>query len=98
MRSARGPGGREIGVVTSATEFSGAVNLKIGTEIDPANAAGPGVAAALRSASGEWSPLQQMCPELGTCGVAGVDSWHPEPPGMSRGTGEYAMGLIVQAA
>src|SRR5262249_21107829 len=33
---------------------------------------------AVRRASGEWSPLQHICPELGVWGVAGAEPWQPE--------------------
>jgi hypothetical protein len=36
------------------------------------------VAVALKRASTEWSPPQQMWPESGVLGVGGVVSWHPE--------------------
>jgi hypothetical protein len=44
----------------------------------PSSASGEGVTIALKSASGEWSPLQQMWLESGVFGVGGADSWHPE--------------------
>lgn len=45
----------------------------------PSSASGADVAVALKSASGEWSPLQQMWLESGAFGVDGTPSWHPEP-------------------
>jgi hypothetical protein len=39
---------------------------------------GAGVTKALKSASGEWSALQQMWLESGVFGVDGACSWHPE--------------------
>ncbi len=46
----------------------------------PSSTSGAGVTVALKSASGEWSPLQQMWLESGVFGVGGADSWHPESP------------------
>jgi hypothetical protein len=46
----------------------------------PSSASGAGVTGAFKSASGEWSPLQQMWLESGVFGVGGADSWHPESP------------------
>jgi len=57
---------------------------------------GAGVTTALKSASGEWSPLQQMWLESGVFGVDGADSWHPESPCVSTCTVEAAGGLARQ--
>jgi hypothetical protein len=46
----------------------------------PSSTSGVGVTGAFKSASGEWSPLQQMWLESGVFGVGGADSWHPESP------------------
>jgi hypothetical protein len=34
----------------------------------------------LKSASGKWSPLQQMWLESGAFCAGGADSWHPASP------------------
>jgi hypothetical protein len=39
---------------------------------------GAGATNGLNSASGEWSPLQQMWLESGAFGAGGACSWHPE--------------------
>lgn len=57
--------------------------MKVASGILSAKLICPGAMAPLKRASGEWSPLQQMCPELGVSGVAGSDSWHPGLPGVS---------------
>ncbi len=44
----------------------------------PSSTSGAGVTIVLKSASGEWSPLQQIWLESGVFGVDGADSWHPE--------------------
>ena len=71
--------------------------MKIATGISSAKLMCAGVMAPLKRASGEWSPLQQMCPELGVSGVAGSDSWQPRLSGVSICTVANAGGPILQA-
>ncbi|HEY4675843.1 MAG TPA: hypothetical protein VIJ01_01700 [Candidatus Angelobacter sp.] len=53
---------------------------------------------ALRSASGEWSPLQQMWLESGAFWVGGEDSWHPDSPCVSAWAFVRVVVPIVQEA
>jgi hypothetical protein len=96
MRSASAPGGREKGIEASVARTK-ALKTKIGIEKTSAKAGGGTGTAALKIASGEWSPLQQMCLESGLSGLAGEDSWQPKPPGSSIWTVADAGDPIVQA-
>jgi hypothetical protein len=60
------------------------------------SSASTGVTGALKSASGEWSPLQQMWLESGVFGVGGADSWHPESPCVPICTFANVGGATVQ--
>jgi hypothetical protein len=57
---------------------------------------GAGVTNGLKSASVEWSPLQQMWLESGMFGVTGACSWHPESLCVSSCTFATAGRLTVQ--
>jgi hypothetical protein len=96
MRSAIAPGGWEKGIEASVGGTK-ALKTKIGIERTSAKAGGGTGTAALKIASGEWSPLQQMCLEPGLSGLAGEDSWHPKPPGSSIWTVADAGDPMVQA-
>jgi hypothetical protein len=71
--------------------------MKIVSEILSAKLICAGAMAPLKRASGEWFPLQQMCPELGVSGVAGSDSWQPGLSGVFICTVANAGGPISQA-
>jgi hypothetical protein len=83
-------------VIEVSLESTKVLKTKIGIERTSIKAGGTGTAA-LKIASGEWSPLQQMCLESGVSGLAGEDSWQPKPPGSSICTVADAGGPIVQA-
>jgi hypothetical protein len=96
MRSAIAPGGWEKGIEASVAGTK-AFKTKIGIERTSAKTGGGTGTAALKIASGEWSPLQQMCLESGVSGLAGEDSWQPKPPGSSIWTVANAGDPMVQA-
>jgi hypothetical protein len=95
MRSASAPGGWEKGIEASVAGTK-ALKMKLGIERTSAKAGGGTGTAALKIASGEWSPLQQMCLESGVSGLAGEDSWQ-KPPGSSICTVANAGDPTVQA-
>ena len=74
IRSASGPGGPEKEAEISAEEGTKELKTKGRIEKCSAMPRGTGVTAALKSASGECSPLQQMCSECGVFGGGGADS------------------------
>ena len=79
MRSTNGPGGPEDGVTISVAWRNKALGRKESLETNFAEASGMGsVGEADKRASAECSPLQHFCPEPGTPGAAGVESWQPE--------------------
>ena len=79
IRSASGLGGPEEGVAIS--EIWRCIILLSKSALETNSVETNGVDAArpiVKSASGEWSPLQHFCPELGASGVDGAGSWQPE--------------------
>lgn len=74
IRSANTPGGPEKEAEMSAEEGAKDLKTKVGIEKCSAMPSGTGVTAALKSASGECSPLQQICSDWGESGVDGADS------------------------
>jgi hypothetical protein len=78
IRSVSSGGGPEEGVTVPAAWRNGLLESKDpGASFTAANGAGATDAAVTR-ASGEWSPLQHICPEVGVWGVAGAEPWQPE--------------------
>jgi hypothetical protein len=74
IRRASKPGGPEKEAEISAKEGAKGLRKKVRIEKCSAMPSGTGVTAALKSASGECSPLQQICSDLGESGVDGADS------------------------
>jgi len=74
IRRASRPGGPEKEAEISAEEGIKELKTKVGTEKCSALPNGKGVSGALKSASGKWLPLQQICSDLGEWGVDGADS------------------------
>jgi hypothetical protein len=78
IRRASKPGGPEKEAEISAEEgakgLAKGLRKKVRIEKCSAMPSGTGVTAALKSASGECSPLQQICSDLGESGADGADS------------------------
>jgi hypothetical protein len=74
IRRASKPGGPEKEAEISAEEGAKGLRKKVRIEKCSAMPSGTGVTATLKSASGECSPLQQICSDLGESGVDGADS------------------------
>jgi hypothetical protein len=77
MRSVGKRGGPEAEDATSEARFVQTLAVKNRLRTSPTAVSGGGVMAALKRASGECSPLQQICPESGVLGVSGAESWQP---------------------
>jgi hypothetical protein len=74
IRSASKPRGPEKEAEIPAEEGAKRLRKKVRIEKCSAMPSGTGVTAALKSASGECSPLQQICSDLGESGADGADS------------------------
>ncbi len=83
IRSDSGLCGGENEAEKSAEAGVKKCNAGITLKKAPFSTSGAGKTTVLKSASGEWSPLQQMWLESGKFGVGGVDSWHPDSVGVS---------------
>jgi hypothetical protein len=78
IRSVSSMGGPGEDVTVPAAWRNGLLALKgTGASFRAAGNAGA-TDAAVKRASGEWSPLQHFCPELGVDGVIGAEPWQPE--------------------
>ena len=77
IRSVSSGGGPVEGVTVPAAWRNGLLEAK-GTGASFTAAGSVSATDAVKSASGEWSPLQHFCPELGVWGVAGAEPWQPE--------------------
>src|SRR5689334_13122294 len=98
MRSVSKRGGPGVEGAALEARFGRTLAAKNRLRTSPTAVRGAGVTAELKRASGECSPLQQICPGSGALGVAGVESW--QPASILEATSAFAIGAgaIVQDA